>query len=96
LGVIVTIDFLLQVSENLSGYECLVLEVEPALEAGEIKAPVQKLPPVPVATKTKSKSVPVVSPNSDKTVNMKLFSMSEGEGTHVVGAPSEDPFIVKG
>jgi hypothetical protein len=84
------------VSETLNGYECLVLEVEPALEAGEMKSPLQKLPPVPVATKSKSKSVPAVSPIGDKTVNMKLFSMSEGEGTHVVGAPSEDPFIVQG
>lgn len=83
-------------SENLSGYECLVLEVEAATEAWEIKSPVQKLPPIAVATKTKSKTVPLVSPISDKTVNMKLFSMSEGEGTHVVGAPSEDPFVVQG
>lgn len=83
-------------SENLKGYECLVLEVEPATEAGEIKSLAQKLPPIAVATKTKSKLVPAASPSSDKTVNMKLFSMSEGEGTQVAGAPSEDPFIVQG
>jgi len=78
----------------MNGYQCLVLEVEPALEAGEMKSPVQKQP-LQAAPKAKSKAVPANSSASDKTVNLTVFAMSEGEGSLVVGAPCEDPFEIK-
>ncbi|XP_059478936.1 TBC1 domain family member 5 [Neocloeon triangulifer] len=81
-----------EVSEKLRSFQCLVLEVEPATEAGEVKPVVQQVVP----SKSKQKQVPATpSPSSDLNVNLKVFSMSEGDSTKVVGAPLEDPFNVK-